>query len=100
MLIIQQFKTYRGHWCRDCGLSRFRQVQAQTLLLGWWGFISFFANLVNVAQNIGVYNSLNNLGTPVGRVRAPMPAGRSVFISPGFVVGLCLLGFVAFNILF
>lgn len=99
MVLMQRFKTYRGQWCRDCGHAQFRHVQAQTLLLGWWGIISFFVNFASVGQNIGVYNKLRSLGAPVGRVRAPLPTGRSVFASPGFLVSVALIGLVLFVIL-
>ena len=72
MVIVQQFVTYTGPWCRDCGLVQFRHAQRRTLLLGWWGLISFFVNFANVVQNLHEYSRLTKLGMPGGRVRAPL----------------------------
>jgi hypothetical protein len=98
MFLLQRFKTYNGQWCRDCGIAMFRHAQRQTLLLGWWGLISFFVNFVNVFQNVAVYSKLRNLGAPAGRQAAPLPAVGSVFVSPGFGVALALFAIVVFNI--
>ncbi|HTC70756.1 MAG TPA: DUF2510 domain-containing protein [Acidothermaceae bacterium] len=90
MVILQRFLTYRGRYCRDCGISQFRNVQKQLLLLGWWGFISFFVTIVNVGQNLFTFSRLRSLGSPQNRVAYPAALGSSVFASPGFVVSVIL----------
>jgi hypothetical protein len=98
MLILQRFLTYRGRFCRDCGISQFRNVQKQLMLLGWWGFISFFVTIVNIGQNLFTFNRLRSLGAPQNRLANPAAPGGSVFASPGFVVSVIvvLLVVVAF----
>ena len=88
MVIMQRFLTYKGRFCRDCGISQFRTVQKQLMLVGWWGFISFFVTTVNIAQNLFVFGRLRSLGAPQNRQASPAAPGGSVFASPGFVVSV------------
>jgi Protein of unknown function (DUF2510) len=88
MVILQRFLTYRGRFCRDCGISQFRNVQKQLLLLGWWGFISFFVTIVNIGQNLFTFSRLRSLGAPQNRLAKPAALGGSVFASPGFAVSV------------
>lgn len=90
MIILQRFLTYRGRFCRDCGVSQFRRVQKQLLLLGWWGFISFFVTIVNIGQNLFTFSRLRSLGAPQNRLANPAAPGGSVFASPGFVVSVII----------
>ncbi len=99
MLILQTFLTYRGQWCRDCGVAKFRQVQRDTMLLGWWGLISFFVTAFNLVQNTIAVGKVNRLGAPSGRVRSALPAVGTVFASPGFVIAVLLLSFLGYHAL-
>jgi len=90
MLILQRFLTYRGRYCRDCGISQFRNVQKQLLLLGWWGFISFFVTIVNIGQNLFTFSRLRSLSAPQNRLANPAAPGGSVFASPGFAVSVII----------
>jgi hypothetical protein len=90
MIILQRFLTYRGRYCRDCGISQFRGVQKQLLLVGWWGFISFFVTIVNIGQNLFTFSRLRALGAPQNRLASPAAPGSSVFASPGFVVSVII----------
>jgi hypothetical protein len=94
MVILQRFLTYRGRFCRDCGISRFRTVQKQLMLLGWWGFISFFVTIVNIGQNLFTFSRLRSLGAAQNRMANPAAPGSSVFASPGFAVSLVIAVFV------
>jgi hypothetical protein len=88
MVILQRFLTYRGRYCRDCGISQFRNVQKQLLMLGWWGFISFFVTIVNIGQNLFTFSRLRALGAPQNRLASPAAPGSSVFASPGFAISV------------
>jgi hypothetical protein len=98
MVLMQRFASYQGQWCRDCGVAMFRHAQRRTLLFGWWGFISFFVNVVNVVQNLVVHSRLRSLGGPAGRMRSPLQPVASVYASPGFAVAVVLLGVVLFGL--
>ena len=99
MVIMQRFLTYKGRFCRECGISEFRTVQKQLLLQGWWGFISFFVTIVNVAQNLFVFSRLRSLGTPQNRLASPAAPGGSVFASGGFVVSVIIAAVVGVALL-
>jgi hypothetical protein len=63
-------------------------------LLGWWGFISFFVTIVNIAQNLFAFSRLRSLGAPQNRLARPAAPGGSVFASPGFVVSVIVAAVV------
>ena len=90
MLLVMRRLTYRGQWCRDCGIARFREVQRKTMMYGWWGYFSSVINLFTVIRNIGTRKKFAALGAPQGRLRAGLSAGESVFKSPGFAVSICV----------
>ncbi len=90
MLLVMRRLTYRGQWCRDCGIARFREVQRKTMMYGWWGYFSSVINLFTVIRNTGTRKKFAALGAPQGRLRAGLSAGESVFKSPGFAVSICL----------
>ncbi len=91
MIFMQQFLTYRGTWCRDCGIARFRQVQKHLWTFGWWGYISAFVTAANTFQNLAVFFKLRSLGTPQGRRAAALPMTGTVFASAGFAIVLALV---------
>lgn len=65
-----------GPFCQTCGMSLFREMQNSTLLRGWWGVISFFANLSSIFWNLNARRHLKRLGPPTSRasdVEAPLP---------------------------
>jgi Protein of unknown function (DUF2510) len=90
MILIQRFLTHKGRFCRDCGLAKFRVVQKKTLVHGWWGYISFFVNWVNAAQNLVVWRQLRSLGAPTGRRGTATPAGSSVLSSAGMAITVAI----------
>lgn len=42
MIIMMRHVTYRGPFCRDCGLKAVKRGVTRTATLGWWGVISLF----------------------------------------------------------
>jgi hypothetical protein len=63
-IILRQSRTVSGDLCRDCGTAMFRDVQNNTLIKGWWGLISFFANCAYILGNISAYRSIKRLSEP------------------------------------
>ncbi len=51
-LVIRFPKTVSGQLCRDCIGKYFTTYTLTSLLLGWWGVISFFYTLVTIPMNI------------------------------------------------
>ncbi len=66
MVVMWRQVTYRGTYCRDCGLAVFRQITNQTLLIGWWGTASFFLNLYAIIVNLLSWQRLRSLGSQYG----------------------------------
>jgi hypothetical protein len=58
VLIMRFTRTVRGNLCRDCIDKHFWSLTGMTLILGWWGVVSFiitpFILLNNIARYIGV----------------------------------------------
>jgi len=87
MIILYRQLTYRGTFCRDCGLSVFRTVMNRTLLVGWWGIISFFLNIYAIIVNLVAWTKLRALPEPVRMSgKTPLDPGRPVFLRPGLWV--------------
>jgi hypothetical protein len=79
--------TFRGIYCRDCGLANFRKRMSATLLTGWWGFIHFFINLYAIVTNLSARTKLMALAPPTRDPAASfLSPGRPVFLRPGFLI--------------
>jgi len=66
MLFAQRFYKVRPTVCREDGLKLWRSWTGLTLLQGWWGYISFFANIFAVIMNLVALVKLLRLPAPVG----------------------------------
>lgn len=84
MVIMWQQVSYRGVYCRDCGLAVFRQIMNKTLAFGWWGIASFFLNIYAILVNLFSWQRLRNLAEPVRVGDKPaLDPGRPVLARPG-----------------
>ena len=78
-----------GTFCRDCGLALFRSTQNRTLMTGWWGAISFFANIGSVLRNTAAWWNLRSLPAPgrdptvVSYLRTPLDPGSPLYRRAG-----------------
>ncbi len=52
MLVMQRFFKVRAQLCRSCGWKLVRGWTGRTLVQGWWGYVSFFANIFTVLMNV------------------------------------------------
>ncbi|SNR28684.1 DnaJ domain-containing protein [Haloechinothrix alba] len=85
LLVIHRSERYAGVLCRGCGTALCRDVQAQTLTMGWWGVLAVFVNLAVLVNNGSYFRMLNGMAWPTDRVAGteaplsePMPATRKV----------------------
>lgn len=93
MLIARQVHRFDGLVCHDCGLALFRSMTSRTLVTGWWGIISFFANWVGLLRNLSAWTRLRKLESPRQRADAliltplegPLDPGRPLWLRAGFV---------------
>jgi hypothetical protein len=84
MIFLQRFVRVRAPLCRDCGVATVKSFTAQTMWQGWWGFISFFANLFTIAANLGAWLMVRNLPEPrpAGTADPVADRWRSAFGAP------------------
>jgi hypothetical protein len=52
VLVMRFFRQAKGNFCRDCSSRFFWRYTLTTLVLGWWGIISFFVTLFVLGNNI------------------------------------------------
>lgn len=93
LVVLFSVRTENHIVCRDCGIARFRQVGAESMVTGWWGLVAYFANLVVLAGNYLQRRRLNALGRPYGDpARPPLRAGRRLWARPATLVTAAVLG--------
>jgi hypothetical protein len=97
MVLMMQFRTLSGPFCRDCGIATVRRMSAETLWQGWWGLASFFITpfilLINLVRRI----QFGRMPEPVRLIGAPvpMPVGRPLYLRWAIVGALVPLVAVA-----
>lgn len=88
-------RLIEGRFCRDCGISLFREMQNRTLITGWWGLISFFVNWATVARNIVAANRLQRLLAPTSEpgeaLSARLNPGKPLFQRGGVWVAAVVM---------
>jgi hypothetical protein len=93
MVVLYRIGTLRRTVCRECGIALFRQVSGTSMVVGWWGLIAYFANLVVLALNARQRLRLSGLDAPRGQpAAAPLPVGSSIWARPEIVVPVLAVG--------
>ena len=64
MLVVQRFYKAQVYACRNCGGAMVKSWTLRTLVQGWWGYISFFANLFTLAMNAVAAIKIAKLASP------------------------------------
>jgi hypothetical protein len=89
MIILMQFLSQKGPFCRDCGIATFRSMTSKTLIQGWWGYASFIITPFVVLWNLIQRQRLSKLSPPVasqyGQSGTPMPLGKPLFLRAGTI---------------
>lgn len=105
IIVVMQFLSQKGPFCRDCGISTFRTMTSRTLVQGWWGYASFIITpitlLINLFQRLKFRDMPDPRPAPDGNSVAPMPVGKPVLLRPtvaGLLVPLAVLGFIGYAI--
>jgi hypothetical protein len=70
MLVIRRSWNYSAPLCRDHGSQLARNWLLATLLMGWWGLISFFMNFGAVATDLDALKAARRL-PPAGPIVVP-----------------------------
>ncbi|MEU2059594.1 hypothetical protein [Streptomyces sp. NPDC013455] len=93
MVVLMRFLRRRAVLCRTCGLAVFRQMQADTLVRGWWGPLSMLVTPVTLLVNLGALARIRRLPAPATAAwRPPLDPGRPVLRRPAGLVALVPLG--------
>lgn len=100
LVIVMQFRSIEGPFCRDCGISVVRRLSEQTLWQGWWSPVSLFVSPVILGLNLVLRIRLDRLPAPVraAGTAPPMDPGRPLFLRPailGVLVPIALVVAVA-----
>ena len=82
MLFMRRYSAYSAPLCRDHGSQLARNWLVATLLMGWWGIISFFVNFGLVAADLSSLRTARRLA-PTGSVIIPAGFGMSGSVSAG-----------------
>ena len=91
MIVVMQFRSAPGPFCRDCGTALVRKLASDTMWQGWWGYFSLLATPVVLLIDFVLFLRLSGLAWPMRAPGSPAPLdkGRPVFLRPG-ALGLLL----------
>ncbi|WP_234021762.1 LppU/SCO3897 family protein [Streptomyces sp. 351MFTsu5.1] len=93
MLVIMRFLKREGVFCRTCALASFRDMQADTMVLGWWGPLSVLITPFTLLANLGALSGIRRIPEPVAPgFRPPLDPGRPVFRRPAGILALIPMG--------
>ena len=70
-LVMRFHKSVKGNLCKNCINEHFWPFTGITLLLGWWGVISFIVTPFMLLNNIGRYVAALGLEAPDLGARPP-----------------------------
>ena len=70
MIFMRRVHQVKGRLCRKCIEYHFWEATGISLLLGWWGYISFFVNWFYLIKNLITYLGSLGLKHPQGSVWA------------------------------
>ena len=100
VVIIRFPKTIDGHLCKFCIDQSFFKMTAITMLLGWWGLISFVYSLVSIPVN--VFNWIGSIGMGSPPEDAASIADRRsralAMLLLGALLGLVAAGFTVLGL--
>jgi hypothetical protein len=88
MLVLMQWRTLRGPFCRDCGMRALKKLTVETLWQGWWGIFSAVAGApFALISNLFTWLRIRSLPAPmpVAGMAAPAtpPTAPAIAMVPG-----------------
>lgn len=89
MIVVMRSLRRKGTMCRTCGLATFREMQADTMVQGWWGPMSVVITPITLLINLAALSTIRRIPEPVAAGhRPPLNPGKSVFARPRGILGL------------
>ena len=73
MLVLQRFVHITAPLCKEHATSMAKEFLGKTLVQGWWGIISFFANWFDVFTDLSVLSRAKRMAEPVGALAPAVP---------------------------
>ncbi|MFG2264771.1 hypothetical protein [Streptomyces sp. NPDC048720] len=100
MLVVMRFLRRQGVFCHTCALAVFRDMQADTLVMGWWGPLSVFITPFTLLANLSALSGIRRIPAPVTPGwRPPLDPGRPVFRRPAGILALIPLAVLGLLVL-
>jgi hypothetical protein len=94
LIVLMQFLSTEGPFCRNCGLGTFRHMTSRTLVQGWYGYGSAIITPITVLINLFRRNKVAKLAppqpNPYGPSRPPMDPGPRLLQRPMTWIGLLI----------
>jgi len=77
MIIMMQWRSLRGPFCRSCGMAALKKLTGETLWQGWWGVLSaIIGTPFTLISNFFTWLRVRALPEPTGATAAqPAPVG-------------------------
>ncbi|MFF2083223.1 hypothetical protein ACFVVM_05585 [Nocardia sp. NPDC058176] len=101
MVLTSQNIKVDGPFCRDCGLTTYRDLTADSLWRGWWGKFSLLINPAMMLANLYHRIRIGGLGAPEDHPWPPMSPGKPLYRRwqvVGFAVPIAAAALVALMI--
>ncbi len=93
MLVVMRFLKREGVFCRSCALASFRDMQSDTMVLGWWGPLSVLITPFTLLSNLSALSGIRRIPEPVAPgFRPPLDPGKPVFRRPAGILALIPVG--------
>jgi hypothetical protein len=73
MIAVFRYRTLKGNFCKSCIAHYFWEFTLVTLVLGWWGMISFFLTPLILVNNLFYFLRMQ-LGQPQPSLGVPLLA--------------------------
>ncbi|PYC87520.1 hypothetical protein C7C46_04180 [Streptomyces tateyamensis] len=71
LIVLMRFLRAPGPYCSVCGTAMVRDMSEQTLLRGWWSYLSSLFTLIALLQNRAAYQRLRRLPPPQPGTHGP-----------------------------
>ncbi len=96
MLILRKHRSVEGYFCKKCIDYYFWNFTGKTMLLGWWGVISFIITPFILLNNLFLFISSNNVKEPSYQI-VPSPSPFWIFSTiSGFILIIFLISMLIF----
>ncbi|GAA0586848.1 hypothetical protein GCM10009534_21350 [Kribbella sandramycini] len=94
-MIVMRFLKLQGPFCKTCGTASVRNMTANSLVQGWWGFASMIINPVTMIANLITFQKFKRLPDPQPGPGRPMELGKPLIQRPQIFMALIPIAIIA-----